>query len=86
MSNSIHGHDVMQMMMESGTTYTVATLRAAIVQRFGADARFHTCSADNLTPDELIEFLAGRGKFTPADGGFVTGADKMCAHGDDHQH
>jgi probable metal-binding protein len=86
MSESIHGHEVIGMMVESGTAYTEATLRAAIVGRFGPDARFHTCSADNLSPDGLIEFLAARGKFTPVDGGFVFGASKACGHDDDHQH
>ena len=77
---SIHGHEVMHLMLESGATYTEATLRAAIAQRFGADARFHTCSAENLTADELIEFLAARGKFVLASGGFRLPPDQMCQH------
>jgi len=86
MSESIHGHEVIGMMVESGTAYTEATLRNAIVGRFGADARFHTCSATNLSPEGLIEFLAAKGKFVPADGGFVFGQGQACGHGDDHQH
>lgn len=85
MSNSIHGHEVMQMMVDSGASYTTSSLRDAIHQRFGVEARFHTCSAENMTADELMEFLAARGKFVPTDGGFATSADKMCSHGD-HEH
>ena len=80
MSESIHGHEVIGMMVESSSTYTVETLRNAIVGRFGADARFHTCSAENLTPVGLIEFLDSRGKLTHVDGGFVFGAGQACGH------
>nr|VUD32472.1 putative metal-binding protein [Raoultella sp. NCTC 9187] len=45
---SIHGHEVLQMMIASGEPYSVASLEAAIVARFGDEARFHTCSAENL--------------------------------------
>ncbi len=48
----------MHMMMESGASYTVASLRAAIEARFGPTARFHTCSAENMTAEELVAFLA----------------------------
>ena len=80
MNASIHGHEVIQMMVESGQTFTVATLRDAIVARFGAEARFHTCSADGLTPEGLIEFLDSRGKLMAVPGGFVFGAGEPCGH------
>ncbi|SPW33129.1 putative metal-binding protein [Edwardsiella tarda] len=65
MSTSIHGHDVMHMMLASATPYTRETLIAAIAQRFGADARFHTCSATDLSAADLVDLLAARGKFVP---------------------
>lgn len=80
MRAQIHGHEVMAMMIESGTPYTRESLRAAIVARFGADATFYTCSAEHMTPDELITFLQARGKFVAADGGFQTDASKVCDH------
>ena len=42
--DSIHGHEVLNMMIESGEQYTQANLEAAIKARFGEQARFHTCS------------------------------------------
>jgi probable metal-binding protein len=80
MPKQVHGHEVMDMMAQSGKAYTQDSLRADIVARFGADARFYTCSADNLTPDELIAFLEGRGKFVAVRGGFTTDHDKACEH------
>jgi probable metal-binding protein len=80
MPERIHGHEVMAMMIESGAPYTRESLRAAIVARFGKDATFYTCSAESMTPDELIAFLQARGKFVDSDGGFRTDASKICDH------
>lgn len=81
MSNEVHGHEVMKMMITSGENYTRASLRAAIISQFGADTRFYTCSASDLTADGLIDFLAERGKFNDAGNESVSmSADKMCNH------
>lgn len=50
---SIHGHDVLNMMIESGERYTEESLVEAIHARFGEAARFHTCSASEMTAAEL---------------------------------
>ncbi len=80
MQNQIHGHEVMKMMIETGTSYTRATLRSAIVGRFGDDARFYTCSAENMTPDQLITFLEAQGKFVENRDGFTTEPGRICDH------
>ncbi|MEM6592715.1 MAG: YecH family metal-binding protein [Cyanobacteria bacterium P01_D01_bin.71] len=80
MSAQVHGHDVMKMMLENGQSYSRETLQAAIVEQFGKEARFHTCSAEGMTAEELVEFLARRGKFIESGAGFTTAADKMCNH------
>ncbi|HVS54247.1 MAG TPA: YecH family metal-binding protein [Opitutaceae bacterium] len=80
MSPQVHGHEVIAMMLESRSAYTRESLAAAIVARFGADARFHTCSADGMTAPELIDFLAARGKFQPAGEGFALDPAQVCAH------
>jgi probable metal-binding protein len=80
MPNLIHGHDVLDMMTVSKLTYTRDSLREAIIAKFGADARFHTCSADDMDAAGLIEFLAARGKFTEQAGGFTLDPAKVCSH------
>ncbi|WP_414164108.1 YecH family metal-binding protein [Superficieibacter sp. BNK-5] len=77
---SIHGHDVLNMMIDSGESYSTATLEAAIVDRFGEQARFHTCSAENMTAGELVAFLQQKGKFIPQQEGFNTHESKICRH------
>lgn len=52
-----------------------------MAERFGAEARFHTCSASEMDAEALIDFLAARGKFIDSAEGFQTRADKICNHG-----
>ncbi len=80
MSNSIHGHEVMHLMLELGGPFTKATLKDAIEKRFGTQARFHTCSAEGLDAEALIELLRERGKFVDSAEGFTTEAERICQH------
>jgi probable metal-binding protein len=80
MIKKVHGHEVMKMMLASGKAYTIETLVREIVDTFGKDSRFYTCSAENMTADELVSFLDSKGKFLRRKGGFQTAADKMCDH------
>ena len=62
----LHAHEVLHMM--EGNSYTELSLREAIIQKFGEQQRFFTCSANNMDVDTLIEFLKRKGKFIPANG------------------
>lgn len=74
-----HGHDVLHMM--EGNSYTTESLIEAIKAKFGPDERFYTCSAENMTAEELVAFLSDRGKFMPADkAGFTVDTSKICKH------
>lgn len=75
-----HGHEVLAMMY--GHSYaTREELIEAIIARFGAEERFYTCSAENLTAAGLVDFLEARGKFMPAsDNGFTADRSKVCNH------
>lgn len=80
MKKSIHGHDVMHFMLENGGSFTRDSLRDAVVEHFGKDARFYTCSAQGMTAEQLIDFLAAKGKFVEGKDGFNTKAEKICSH------
>lgn len=74
----LHAHEVLFMM--EGNSYSEASLRAAIIDKFGESQRFYTCSAENMSVDELIVFLKEKGKFMPADDGFTVDTTKVCSH------
>ena len=66
-----HAHEVMEMMITGGKTYSRASLAEAIREKFGEGATFYTCSASGLDVEDLIEFLAMKGKFSGPEEAFV---------------
>jgi len=78
--NEIHGHEVIDMMIQSGKPYSRDTLLAEIIATFGTQARFYTCSAQNLTAENLVDFLESKGKFTHESDGFKIAPEKVCNH------
>ena len=43
-------------------------------------ARFHTCSAENMTALELVDFLTERGKIEGGESAMQVDASKICQH------
>ncbi|WP_413699926.1 YecH family metal-binding protein [Psychromonas sp. KJ10-10] len=78
MSESIHGHQVMEMMATSGKSYNKVELKSEIASKFGAEARFHTCMGSDLTADDLIEFLASKGKIIESEQGMSMPEEHLC--------
>jgi probable metal-binding protein len=76
----IHAHTVMDLMQQSGHLFTRDSLVALLAERFGPEARFHTCSAAGMTADELIEFLNLRGKLAGDESGFTVSPHRSCGH------
>ena len=58
----LHAHEVLHMM--EGNSYTELSLREAIIQKFGEQQRFFTCSANNMEP--LSKNSASSSVFSPA--------------------
>lgn len=74
----LHAHEVLHMM--DGNSYTEASLREAIINRFGEAQHFYTCSATYMDVDALIQFLKEKGKFMPVNDGFTVDMTKVCSH------
>ena len=69
-------------MMEGNSYTTKQQLIDAIIERFGAEEQFCTCSVQGMTAAELVDFFEARGKFMPATGGddFTVDLTKVCHH------
>ncbi|WP_067522148.1 YecH family metal-binding protein [Endozoicomonas ascidiicola] len=65
---SVHGHNVLNLVKEQEAALTKENLMSAIAEAFGTDARYHTCSARDLTADELVSQFVEKGKLVEADG------------------
>lgn len=73
-----HAHSILDMM--EGHSYTEESLLAAIVDKFGADATFHTCSCEGMSPEAIIQFLKDKGKFMFTEEGFTVDITRRCNH------
>ena len=68
------------MLLASGQARSRPSLIEAIVERYGAEARFHTCSAKDMSAAGLIAFLEARGKLCQVGDGMLPDRTKICSH------
>lgn len=76
----IHGHEVLEMMIDSGRTYSRTSLIEAIDQKFGPQARFYICSGGGMRAAELVDTLIAKGKFMGTETAFVFNPARSCQH------
>lgn len=77
---SIHGHDVIDMILSADPQLTRVELAAEVSRRFGPDARFHACSSAAMVLDELIAFLLDRQKIAETNGRLSVIVENVCKH------
>ena len=68
MTQKVHGHEVLRKLGDTNRSFTREGLQTEIFDQFGPDVRFHTCSEEGMTLDELLVFLKTRGKVVEQDG------------------
>jgi probable metal-binding protein len=76
----IHGHEVLEMMIQTGLSYSNESLKAAIDQKFGSEARFYICSDSGMSASELIDTLWAKDKFTGTPEAYVFDPVNRCDH------
>jgi len=75
-----HGHEILHM-MEGNTYENKESLIKAIIDKFGAEELFYTCSAEDLSAEELVDFLYERNKFRVTENGnFTVNTSQICDH------
>ena len=67
MQESIHGHHVLNLVREHNQPVTREELLQAMSQHFGTESRFHTCSADGLEAEQLVDLFLDKGKLSLED-------------------
>lgn len=82
----VHGHEILERLITAGGTMRLGDLRGAAFSAFGEDAQYHTCSAQGMSFDELIDFLAQRSKVEVVAGQITVFAENVCAGGASHDH
>ncbi len=89
-AQNIHGHAIIHMVHDAPRPFTRDGLRAEVLRRFGAEARFCTCSSSDMSFDELLVFLLLRGKLVEQGGLIAADISQLCSgessHDHDHNH
>jgi probable metal-binding protein len=79
-TENVHGHDVLRLVHEAPTPPNRGELEATLDRLYGPDVRFCTCSATDMTRDELLDFLLSRGKLVEHQGRLATDPSRICDH------
>ena len=74
----VYGHELISLVVEMGGTSTVEALREAAVGRFGAEAVYGNCAGDLFSFEEVLAFLASKGKLDVRNGAVSAGAMPAC--------
>jgi probable metal-binding protein len=85
MQATVHGHVILEHIIEVGGKIPLAELKAFAASH-GSDATYYTCSASSMSFEGLMQFLESRGKVRLEGDTVTVFPEKMCQHGDDHAH
>ncbi|TCI04045.1 DUF2492 family protein [Corallincola luteus] len=77
---SIHGHKVLELILSSAPNQSLTELRQLVINNFGTDAIYHTCSESDMDLDSLLAFFVARGKVAGDDGALNVDETKICQH------
>ena len=83
-TQNVHGHEILRLVHTAPTAFTRATLAQEAARRYGPDARFCTCSVQDMTLSQLVDFLVSRGKLIEAGGQLRADISQMCQDGEGH--
>lgn len=79
-TEQIHGHEIIALVAKYPEGIPAGTLAEIVAREFGTDTRFYTCSAENMSLPELLDFLVGRDKVQLRDGLVFPGGSPACNH------
>ncbi|MCC5838905.1 MAG: YecH family protein [Opitutales bacterium] len=79
-NTSVHAHEALAFIDTNAGRYDAQTLPDAIRSAFGAEARFHACSATGMSPEALLAFLLQKEKIVLHGGRFHLNRANICTH------
>ena len=80
MNTPIHGHEIIDLVSKQPDGLTIAQLTETVAKQFGSMPRFFTCSAEDMTLDELLVFLNEREKVRLLGDSVYPGKSPACKH------
>lgn len=84
-STNVHGHEILNFVHAANPRVNREQLFAHVKSAYGPHALFCTCSAADMTFEQLFSFLIAAGKIVERGGLLYTDTSKVCS-GEDHHH
>ncbi len=78
--NLIHAHEILDLLQAATRAPSRGELQSQVESRFGAGARFTNCTGSSYDFDQIIAFLASRGKIVLAPDGITVRPEEICDH------
>jgi probable metal-binding protein len=75
----VFGHDLLSILQQMGGKASVEALRNAAYGAFGADAVYANCHGGRFSFDEVLAFLASKGKLECRGDHVFLGSDPGCS-------
>ena len=75
----VFGHDLLSLLQQMAGKASVEALRNAAVGAFGADAVYANCHGDRFSFDEVLAFLASKGKVERRGDEVSLGSEPACS-------
>lgn len=75
---SVHAHKILNKLAE--TAMTKEQVERWVIEEFGVDASFRTCSIEGMSLPEVLEFFVARQKVTIQDDIWVLNQGNVCSH------
>ncbi|MDD9157748.1 YecH family protein [Aliivibrio sp. S4TY2] len=80
MKQDIHGHTVLNLLLNAEAPLSRSQLEGMIESDFGGEVCFHTCSQQGLTLTELLDFLLSKKKVVELESGLTVNPERICHH------
>ncbi|TKB54751.1 YecH family metal-binding protein [Ferrimonas aestuarii] len=80
MSDSIHAHELLNLIGEQSEPLTLEQLQQLTVANFGEAVKFHTCRLEDQNIDQILKFFIKMEKVASQGDGYVLNRGNMCSH------
>ncbi|MCY9873679.1 YecH family metal-binding protein [Vibrio barjaei] len=78
MTAAIHAHKVLNLLREQPMTREL--LEKTVIEQFGTEARFRTCSREGFDLDSLLAFFVEKQKVIENQGVWELNIERVCSH------
>ncbi len=74
----LHGHELIDLIIRQNKPVGLEDIKKLAEKELGRDTLYFTCQHNNMTTDDLIQFLIDKEKLVPKDDGYVIVTKNIC--------